>query len=210
MQEIIPNVKMIENESMSSSLRELICKSTDSVSKTFSSLSKLSHINKFYWKFIASCCNHIHVGIKDLYKLENFSFAIERFSNIFLSYCHKRKAISQPLKVIPEDIENISNDNIKEYFRWVIKMQKIFAHWKELLESKQCNYDDITAYSQSLNTIIAFATCLNVPHLVCEADDIKEYKKLYSNYYDELHQLLIKRNQDVNRYVSVCDVLSFY
>ena len=104
--------------------------------------------------------------------------------------------------VVPEDIENTSNDNIKEYFKWVIKMQKVFVHWKELLSSNQGNHDDITAYSQSLNTIKALATSLNVPNLVCEPDDVKEYKKFYSDHYNYLHQLLIKRNQDVNRYVN--------
>jgi len=194
-------MKMIENESISSSLKELISKSTESVSKTFSSLPKLSHINKFYWRFIASCCNHIHVGVRDLHKLEIFSFVIERFSNIFLSYCNKKKGISQPLVAIPEDIEHNSNDDIKQYFKWVIKMQKIFVHWEDLFQSKQINFDDITAYSQSLNTIKALATCLNVPNLVCEDDDINAHKMHYSDYYSKLHQLLIKCNQDNNRYV---------
>jgi len=192
---------MIENDTINSSMKELIAKSTKYVSKTISLLPNVSHIDKFYWRFIASCCNHIHVGVKDLYKLEIFSFAIERFGNIFLCYCQKKKTVSQPLSVIPEDVMLASNNDLKQYFEWIIKMQKFFLHWKELFDLKQCNYDDITTYSQSLETIAALATCLNVPHIVYEADDIEEVKKLYSGYYVSLHQLLIKHNHNVNRYV---------
>ena len=194
-------MKQFENKSVSDNLKELISKSIESVSRTFESLSKLSHVNKFYWKFVASCCNKIHVGVKDLHKLEIFSLAIERFSNIFRSYCHKRKSVPQPLAAIPKDIEHTSNDHVKEYFKWVINMQKIFKHWKELFTSQQSNFDDIVAYSQSLDTMKALAMCLNVPHIVCEAEDIMEYKTLYTNHYDKLHQLLIKQDQDANRYV---------
>jgi len=192
---------MIKNETISSSMKELMAKSTKYVSKTISLLPTVSHIDKFYWRFIASCCSHIHVGVKDLYKLEMFSFVIERFGNIFLYYCQKWKTISQPLSVIPEDVKLASNNDLKQYFEWIIKMQKIFVHWKELFDSKQCNYDDITTYSQSLETITPLATCLNVPCIVYEADDIKEVKRLYSDYFVSLHQLLIKRNHNVNRYV---------
>ena len=210
MQEIIPNAKILENESMNNSLRELIAKSIESLSKTVSSLSKLTHINTFYWRFIASCCNHIHVGVKDLHKLEVYSFVIERLGKIFLSYCQKQKGISQPLEAIPEDIEHTYNKTIKEYFQWVIRMQKVFVHWEELLTSKQSNYDDIMAYSQSLKTIKALATSLYVPHLTCEPEDIEEYKMFYSDHYANLHQLLIKHNQDVNRYVSVFKIIVCY
>jgi len=178
----------------------MITKSAKYVSKTVSSLPNLTHIDKFYWRFIASCCNHIHVGMKDLHKLEMFSFAIENFGHVFILYCHRRKPSSQPMSLIPEEVEHASNKDVKEYFQWVVNMQNFFGHWKELFNSRQCNYDEITAYSQFLKTIKSLAACLNVSHLVCEADDIKDYKKHYSDYYERLHQLLIKRNQDVNRY----------
>ena len=185
----------------SNTLKQLITRSVKSVRSTVTSLSQLSVIDKFYWSFIASCCNHIQVGVKDLNKLSDFYFALEKFSKIYKAYCDERKNISQPMHELPEEIKYNPNNDVKDYFNWIIKIQKIYIHWQELFMENECNYDDIFSYASSLTTVTDLATLLGTTHLVYGADKVAEFKLRYSKLYEKLCLLLVKGNKDVEWYV---------
>ena len=137
------------------------------------------------------------MGVKDLSKISDFYFAIERFSKIYKAYCDQRKNASQPMHELPEEIKHNPNNDVKDYFNWIIKMQKIYIHWQELFEEKECNYDDIFAYASSLATVTDLATLLGTTHLVYGADKIAQFKSRYSKLYEKLCLLLVKGNKDV-------------
>jgi len=179
----------------------LITRSVESVSKTVTSLDQLSFIDNFYWSFIASCCKHIQVGIKDLSKISDFYFAIEKFSSIFKVYCDLKKNVSQPMHELPEELKYTPNDNVKYYFSWIIKLQNIYIHWQELFKEKECNYDDIFTYASSLTTVTDLASSLGTTHLVYGADKVGQFKSRYSKLYEKLCQLLVKGSKDVEGYV---------
>jgi len=187
----------------SNGLKQLITRSVESVSKTVMSLSQLSFIDNFYWSFIASCCKHIQVGIKDLSKLSDFYFAIEKFSDIYKAYCGLRINVSQPMHELPEELKCIPNSNVKDYFNWIIKLQKIYIHWQELFEEKECNYDDIFAYASSLTTLTDLASLLGTTHLVYGAEKVAQFKSRYSKLYEKLCLLLVKSNKDMEGYVCI-------
>jgi len=178
-------------------LKQLINRSVESVKLTVTSLSQLSFIDNFYWSFIASCCNRIQVGVKDLSKLSDFNFVIKKFSEIYKAYWDLRITVSHPMYELPEEIKCIPNTGIKDYFNWIIKLQKIYIHWQELFVKKECNYDDIFAYASSLTTLTNFASLLGTTHLVYGTDQIASYKSSYSKLYEKLCLLLVKGNKDV-------------
>jgi len=180
----------------SNALKKLITRSVESVKLTVSSLSKLSFINKFYWSFIASCCNRIQVGVKDLSKISDLYFAIENFSEIYKAYCDVRINISHPMNELPEEIKRTSNSDIKDYFNWIIKLEKIYIHWQELFIWNEFNYDDIFTYASSLTTVTDLASLLGTTRLVYDADQIAQYKLQYSKLYEKLCLLLVKGNKD--------------
>jgi len=190
-------------EKMSDALKQLINKSVECVSKTVSYLSQPFLIEQFFWSFIASCCNQIKVGVKDLNKLSNFCFTIEKLSKIFKAYCEVNKNTSQPMHELPEQIKYIEHESIRDYFKWIIKLQKIYIYWQELFEEKQCNYDDIFAYASSLATVTDLAALLGISHLVYGADKIEQFKFRYSKLYEKICLLLVKSNKEVEGYVSV-------
>ena len=201
LQEVVPDSKMIEK--MNDTFKQLITKSVECVSKTVSNLSHPLVIEKFFWSFIASCCNQIRVGVKDLNKLGNFYFAIEKFSKIFKAYCEVNQNTSQPMHELPEQIKCIPHESIKDYFRWIIKLQKIYTYWQDLFEEKQCNYDDIFAYASSLATVTDLAALLGTSHLIYGADKIEQFKFRYSKLYEKVCLLLVKSSKEVEGYVSV-------
>ena len=178
--------------------KQLIVRSSVSVSKTVTTLSALSSIEKFYWNFIALCCCRIHVGVKDLQKLSRFAFAIENLSSIYSAYCNKRSNVSQPLCEVPEEIKHT---DVREYFKWIIMMQRVLIYWQELFAEQAYNYEDILLYTEALPTIDKLAKSLNITHLVYEIDQIKVLKAHYYEHYAKCCSLMVKRSNDVDGYV---------
>jgi len=188
---------MIENAEKNA-LKELIIKSSESVSKSITTLSQLSDIDKFYWSFIASCCTRIQVGVKDLKKLNVFAFAIENLSSVYLAYCNKKSNILQPLCEVPEDIKHT---DVREYFKWIIRVQTVLIHWQELFRDQAYNYDDVMAYAGMLATVEKLAQSLNITELVFEIEQIEKFKANYHENYAELCSLVIKKTKDFDGYV---------
>ena len=177
---------MIENAA-NNTMKDLIIRSSEHISKTFTASLPLSDIAKFYWSFIALCCKRIQIGVKDLKKLAHFSFAIEKLCIIYLAYCDKTMDVSQPLCKVPEEISDI-----KEYFNWIIKMQGILKYWYELFEQQNYNFDDIITYAGMLATTESLARSLNITNMVHEIDHIEELKTKYYEQYIKLCTLIVK------------------
>ncbi|XP_065915635.1 uncharacterized protein [Dysidea avara] len=204
--EIIPN--MYINEGSASYIsKQLIVRSSVSVSKTVTTLSALSSIEKFYWNFIALCCCRIHVGVKDLQKLSRFAFAIENLSSIYSAYCNKRSNVSQPLCEVPEEIKHT---DVREYFKWIIMMQRVLIYWQELFAEQAYNYEDILLYTEALPTIDKLAKSLNITHLVYEIDQIKVLKAHYYEHYAKCCSLMVKRSNDVDGSTTLVEMLDIY
>ena len=178
-------------------LKLVIDASVKAASNSLTKLSQLSESDKFYWNFIASCCSHIQLSHENLAKLKSYVFVTEKLSKIFHHYCTTRKLTkSSIIHSIPQEINCVSNSDVKDYFKWINKMQSIMLHWHSKLMEQEFNYDDLVAYAGNLHSIKSFAAAVNADYLVCNDGEITELKKDYSEIYANLCSLLIKSNKD--------------
>ena len=188
---------MIEKLNSTNQLKIVINTSISAACNSLTKLSQLSEVDKFYWHFIASCCSHIQPNVENLAKLNSYLFVTEKLSAIFRDYCSTRKREKHMvIHEIPQEISRISNTDIKDYFKWVMKMQNIVIHWQSKFLNEEFNYDDIFAYAGNLNNIHSFAKYMFVGNLALTADEIGRFKEDYSTVYANLCSLLVKNNKE--------------
>ena len=188
---------MIEKMNSSNHLKIVIDAGVKAVSSSFTKLSQLSAADKFYWHFIALCCAHVQPGVENLAKLKSYVFATEKLSKIFCDYWNTRKVEKTPvIHAVPQEINRISNSDVKDYFKWIMKMQNIIAHWQLKIFDDEFNYDDIIAYYGNLPSIAAFAGAVYTNHLVFSDADIIKLRDNYSKVYANLCSLLVKSNKE--------------
>ena len=174
--------------------------SVNAASYSLTALSHLSKAEKFYWHLIASFCNHVQPSAEKLAKLNTYLYVVERLGTLFLDYCTTRKYENLPVppgtSLLPKEIYYISNTDVKDYFKWIIKMQSIITHWQLKFLNEEFNYDDIFAYAANLQSIRTFAKAVYVGHLTFTSDEITGFKEDYSTVYAKLCSLLVKNNKE--------------
>ena len=121
-----------------------------------------------------------------------YTFAVEKLGRVFQEYCVVRNIEARVFHEVPENINQLSNNDVKEYFKWVVEMQSIMIHWHEKFCDEEFNYDDIFVYAGNLNNISKFAAAVNAENLVYKSDEIAEIKEKYSSLYSDLCLLMIK------------------
>ena len=189
---------MIEKFYSSNHLKLLIVTSVTAACKTIPSLHQLTCVDKFYWNFIASCCSHIQPDVGNLDKISACTFAVEKLGKIFQEYCTVNQVSNRAFHEVPEDINQLSNNDVKDYFKWIVKMHSIVMHWHEKFVNEEFNYDDIFVYASVLPNFRKFARALNVDYLVCQSNEITKIKDQYSSIYAGLCSLLVKNIKEVN------------
>ena len=187
---------MIEKLNSSNQLKIVIDASVKAAFSSFNRLSRLSEVDKFYWHFIASCCAQVQLNVENLYRLKSYVFATEKLSKIYCDYWITKNIEKPPVfHEVPQEISRFNSD-VKEYFKWIVKMQKIMAHWQLKFFDEEFTYDDIFAYHGNLPTITAFATAVYTDHLVYNDAEIIKFRESYSNVYANLCLLLVKSNKE--------------
>ena len=169
------------------------------ISDVCSSLTELplmSEVVKFYWHFIASCCSQIQPDPEDLNTLNIYMFVIEKLSSVFKKYCVVKKLKKSLIDEVPQEISNILNANVGDYFKWIINMQRVIIHWNTKFFEGDFNYDDIVMYDDNLPRIMKFANAVCAEDLVCTADQITEIEQNYSKNYALLCSLLVKNSKE--------------
>ena len=204
-QEAVPDSKMIENLNSATHLKLLINAGVKAVSNSLTNLSQLSEVDKFYWHFISSCCTHIQLSVDNISKLKTYLIVMERLSTVFHDYCTTRK-YEKPAVIhsLPQEIDRIPNSDVKDYFKWIIKMQKIMIQWHSKILNEEFNYDDILTYASNLQSIISFAKFMHTSHLVISNEEIGKLKENYSALYGDLCTLLVRNNKDYGWYKHSC------
>ena len=188
---------MLENlNSATDQLKIVISTSVNAAINSFTALSQLSEAYKFYWHFIASCCNHIQLGPDNLSKLNTYLFVIEKLSKVYHEYRNTRKIEKSVIHAVPQEIEHIGNADVKDYFKWIIKMQSIIIRWQSKFIDDEFNYDDIFIYLGNRPCINAFAESIGTHHLVYTTEEIGNFKENYSTVYADLCSLLVKSNKE--------------
>ena len=196
-QEVAPDSKMIEKLSSSNQLKLAIDAGVKAASSSLTKLTQLSEVDKFYWHFIALCCAHVQPNVENLAKLKSYVFATEKLSKTFCDYCTTRKLEKIPvIHEVPQEINRISNSDVKDYFKWIIKMQSIMVHWELKFLDKEFTYDDIFAYHGNLRAITDFAAAVYADHLVYSDTSIIKLRDDYSKVYANLCSLLVKSNKE--------------
>ena len=186
----------MERFNLSNQLKLVVNAAVSTASSSLTAISQLSEVDKFYWHFIASCCNHVQPNPDNLSKLDNYLFITERLSTIFYDYCTTRKRGKEVIHSIPQEIDRISNSDVKDYFRWIIKMQNIVAHWELKFVNLKFNYDDIFAYAANFQNIAAFAKAVYADRQVLNSDEIAKFKEDYSRIYAKLCSRLVKNDKE--------------
>jgi len=187
---------MIEKLNSSNNLKALILHSVDHVVKTLNYLQQLSSVDRFYWNFIASCCSHIKPDKDNLDKITMYTFAVEKLGRVFQEYCVTKNINPRVFFTVPEGINQLSNHDVKEYFKWIVEMQSIMIHWHEKFFDEDFNYDDIFMYVSNLNNISKFAAGLNAGYLVYKSDEMAKIKEKYSSLFSDLCLLIVKSIKD--------------
>ena len=187
---------MLEKLYLTDHLKLVIHESVTAACNSLTTSSQLSEADKFYWHFIASCCNHVQPNRENLAKLNTYLFPIEKLSIIFHEYCTENNIEKSVIHSIPQEISHISNADVKNYFSWIVKMQEIMIHWHSKLIERDFNYDDTFTYAGKLQSIAAFAKAVCTEHLVYTADEITKLKDDYSALYAELCLLLVKNDKE--------------
>ena len=188
---------MLEKLHLTDHLKLAINESVTAACNSLTTLSQLSEADKFYWHFIASCCNHIQPNRENLAKVNTYLFPIEKLSVIFHKYCTKNNIEkSFVISTIPQEIIHISNADVKNYFNWIVKMQEIMIHWQLKFMDQDFNYDDAFIYADNLHNTTAFAKAVCTEHLVYTSDEITKLKDDYSALYAKLCSLLVKNDKE--------------
>ena len=187
---------MLEKLHLTNPLKLVITESVTAASNSLTGLSHLSEADKFYWHFIASCCNHVQPNRENLAKVNTYLFAIEKLSTIFHEYCTKNNIEKSVINIVPQEISHILNADVKSYFSWIVKMQEIMIHWQIKFMDQDFNFDDIFTYAGKLQSINAFAKAVCTEHLVYTADEITQLKDGYSAIYTKLCSLLVKNDKE--------------
>ena len=197
LQEAVPDSKMIEKLSSGNHLKLLVNAGVKAASASLTKLPPSSEVDKFYWHFVASCCTHVQPSVENLSKLKTYLFVIDRLSTIFHDYCTTRK-IEKPAVIhsLPQEIDGCPNTDVKDYFKWMIKMQSIVIHWESKFRNEEFNYDDIFTYASNLQSITVFAKCVDTSHLVLSNNEIGKFKENYSAHYGDFCSLLLKSNRE--------------
>ena len=187
---------MLEKLHLTNHLKLVINESITAACNSLTALSQLSEADKFYWHFIASCCNHVQPNRENLAKVNTYLYPINKLSIIFHEYCTKNSIEKSIIDTVPQEISLILNANVKDYFNWIVKMQEIMIHWQSKFMDQDFNYDDTFTYTGNLQSIAAFAKAVCTEHLVYTADEIAKLKEDYSAIYAKLCLLLVKSNKE--------------
>ena len=179
----------------SSELKHVLSFSIKALCNSLSGFPQLSETDKFHWYFIALCCDFIQLSPHSLGELVIYKFIIDELSKIHCTYCEIRK-ISKVIQEIPNELNNTANEDVKCYFKWIVKMQNIVVYWNQKFDTGEFNYDDILNYASNINFINTFADIMYVEHLVCNIDEIMKLKDGYSTLYASLCKLLVYNNKD--------------
>ena len=190
---------MLEKLHLTDHVKLVIQESVTAACNSLTTLSQLSEADKFYWHFIAFCCNHVQPNRENLAKLTTYLFAIEKLSVIFHEYCTKNNIEKSVIHTIPGEINHISNADVKNYFNWIVKMQEIMIHWQSKFMNHDFNYDDIYLYAGKLQSVAAFAKTMCTEHLVVTIDELVKLKDVYLGIYAKLCLLLVQTNRDYGR-----------
>lgn len=183
---------MLEKLNPSNHLKLVITTAVNAACSSLTALSQLSEVDKFYWHFIALCCNLVQPNSENLSKLNNYVFVTEILSKIYHDYCTTRKIKKSVIHEVPQEIDHNSNTDVKDYFKWIIKMQNIMIHWEAKFFEQHFNYDDIFMYDGSLRSIAAFAKAVCTDDRLCTESNITKFKDDYSKTYTNLCLLLVK------------------
>ena len=181
---------------MTNHLKLIIDESVAIACNSLTTLSQLSVVDKFYWHFIASYCNHIQPNHENLTEVTTYLFPIEKLSVIFHEYCTKNNIEkSFVIDTISWEINSISNADVKNYFNWIAKMQEIVIYWQSKFIEQDFNYDDTFTYADKLQSFTAFAKAVCTEHLVFTVDEITKLKDDFSAIYAKLCSLLVKNDK---------------
>ena len=188
---------MMEKLNSSSPLKLVIDAGVKAISSSLTKLSQMSEVDKFYWHFIALCCAHVQPSVENLAKLKSYLFATEKLSKVYCDYWNTRKVEKPPVVyVVPQEISRVLNSDVKDYFKWIVKMQNIMVHWQSKFMNDEFTYDDIFAYHRNLRAITDFAAAVYTNHLVYTDADIVKYRENFSKVYAKLCLLLVKSNKE--------------
>ena len=193
-QEIVLDTEMIKKLNYNPKLERIVVISIKAACTSLLTLPQLSEIEKFYWHFIALCCSHVQPNPENLDELINYERVIIQLSKIFQKYYNLKINTTKDTHQIPYELNDISSTDVKDYFQWIQKMQKILTHWQEKFTAGKFNYDDIFIYANNLDMITVFAEAMHIKKLVL--DEIDEIKKRYSSLYANLCLLLVKNSSD--------------
>ena len=187
---------MIKKLNSTPKLKHILVISVKAAYNSLQTLPQLSEIEKFRWHFIALCCNHVQPNPENLDELINYECVIVQLSKIFQKYYELKMNTTIDIHQIPYGLNDISSTDVRGYFQWIQKMQKILTHWQEKFMAGKFNFDDIFIYANNLDMITEFAEAIHFENLVYNTDEIDEIKKKYSSLYANLCLLLVKNSSD--------------
>ena len=194
---------MIKKLDSNSRLKPIIIDSVKAACKSLSTLSQLSEINKFYWHFIALCCNCVQPNPDSLDDFIIYESIIDQLSKILQAYYRSNKEITKVTHELPHELSHISNSDVKNYFKWILNMQNILADWQQKFKTGEYNYDDVFTYAVNVDNITKFAEAVHVEHLTCSSEEIFEIKEKYSTLYADLCLLLVVNSKNSGWYVNI-------
>lgn len=188
---------MLQMSNVTNDLKLVIDESVSAACNSLTKLSELSKVDNFYWHFIASCCNHAQPNLENLAKLKSYLFVISKLSTIFHKYCAVKRIEKSVIQKVPQEIDYVSNIDVKDYFKWIVDMQNVMVHWQLKFMDQDFNYEDIVIYSDNLQNIVVFAAAVYCNHLIYTAVEVEKFKTNYSKIYIELC-LFLFRNSKAN------------
>ena len=176
-------------------LQRMLSFSIKTVCNSLLKLPQLSEVDSFYWHFIALCCKYIQPNSQNLDELIVYKFITLQLRKIHYTYCEIRK-MDKVIHEIPHEFSNTTNADVKDYFKWVLKMQNIVFYWKQKFDTGEFNFDDTLRYAININNITEFAEAMYVEELAYDIKKIIKIKEGYSGLYAKLCLLLVKNSKD--------------
>lgn len=194
-QEIGLNTRIVKELNSSPELNHMLSSSIQALCNSLSRFPQLSETDKFYWHFIALCCDFIQLNPWNLGELVIYKFIIDELSKIHCTYCEIKK-ISKVIHEIPNELCNNANADVECYFKWIVSMQRIVVYWNQKFDTGEFNYDDILKYASNISNVTTFAEIMFVENLIWNIDEITKLKDEYSTQYAKLCMLLVNSSKD--------------
>ena len=162
----------------------------------------LTRMERFCWGIVIKLCERIQPKGESFGWTESFATLIEKIGELYGRYCQRWNIKCGTQQCILREMKPdvcTSPPEVQKYYLWVQQVHAIFFKWQAKFMQQAVNFNDITKYATSHNSICKVAEAVWAMSVVIDDKYIREFKATYLHEFEELNILLLKYVPEVPR-----------